>query len=323
MNKEVSVTGMEVKAHAEEGLLINEVKAKDSNTWDDAATAGTNLIALRPASTSNLTNWWHANSKKSAEEAGQGELGDTVEISSGTYYANVSASNTTDISDYTLVYDEAQTSQTKYAQGSTMAETHVYFKDASFGANKKDAEHTTPVSYYEDGEGFYVKYIYYLKSSGDQDLDITDLKASVKAAAKSGDTGDTTALMASLRVGIEVPASNASTATRAGFGIFAPVTDATATYNVTGAADGTGSTSVTAVTATTGSFTTPTTLNISSGDPATPATITIPDVNDDGIPVYVYVWFEGEDNNCTSDNLQTVLSTYDIDVKFSIGDAVY
>ena len=56
MNKEVSVTGMEVKAHAEEGLLINEVKAANSDTWDDAATAGSNTIALRPASTSNLTN---------------------------------------------------------------------------------------------------------------------------------------------------------------------------------------------------------------------------------------------------------------------------
>jgi hypothetical protein len=322
MNKEVSVTGMEVKAHAEEGLLINEVKAADSQTWDDAATAGSTTFALRPASTSNLTNWWHANSKKSYDEAGQDELGDTVQISDGVYYADVSASNTTDISDYTAVYDEASTTQTNYATGNTKAETHVYFKDASFGTNKKDTTHTTPDTYYDDGEGFYVKYTYYLKSSGDQDLVITDLKAAVKAAQKDGDGGDTTALMSSLRVGIEVPTSNTSS-TRAGFGIFAPVTDATSSYKVTGATDGTSPATVAPVTGTTGSFTTPTTLNISSGNPATPAPITIPNVNSPGIPVYVYVWFEGEDGSCTSDNLQTILSTYDIDIKFSVGDQVY
>jgi hypothetical protein len=321
MNKTVEVTGMEVKAHAEEGLLINEVKAANSQTWDDAATAGSTTFALRPASTSNLTNWWHANSKKSHEEAGQDELVDTVQISDGVYYANVSASNTTDISDYTAVYDEASTTETNYATGNTKAETHVYFNDASFGTNKKDTTHTTPDTYYDDGEGFYVKYTYYLKSSGDQDLDITDLKAAVKAAQKSGDTGDTTALMASLRVGIEVPASNASNAARAGFGIFAPVTNATASYKVTGAADGSSPATVAPVTGTTDSFTTLTSLNIVTE--GTPATITIPDVNDAGIPVYVYVWFEGEDGSCTSDNLQTILSTYDIDVKFSVGDQVY
>jgi hypothetical protein len=321
MNKEVSVTGMEVKAHAEEGLLINEVKAADSQTWDDSATAGTLTFELRPASTSNLTNWWHANSKKSYDEAGQDNLSDTVQISSGVYYANVSASNTTDISDYVAVYDEASTTQTNYALGNTKAETHVYFKDASFGNTKKDTTHTTPDTYYDEGEGFYVKYTYYLKSSGDEDLEITDLKAAVKAAQKSGDTGDTTALMASLRVGIEVPASNASNATRAGFGIFAPVTDATASYKVTGAADGTSPATVAPITGTTDSFTDLTSLNIVTS--GTPATITIPDVNDNGIPVNVYVWFEGEDENCTSDNLQTILSTYDIDIKFSIGDAAY
>ena len=307
MNKEVSVTGMEVKAHAEEGLLINEVAAANSNTWDDAATAGTNLISLRPASTSNLTNWWHANSKTSAEEAGQGELGDTVQDAEGNYYANVSASNTPTISDKAIVgaVGADPVGQEGNATGDSKAETHVYYKDASFGT----------ASQYDDGEGFYVKYTYYLKSSGDGDLAVTDLKAAVKAAPKASDNGDTTALMGSLRVGIEVPASNANNAARAGFGIFAPVTGATGSYSVTGAANGTSPATVAPVTGTTNSFTTATTLNIDNE--GTPATITIPDVNDAGIPVYVYVWFEGEDNNCTSDNLLTVLSTYDIDIKFS------
>ena len=140
------------------------------------------------------------------------------------------------------------------------------------------------------------------------------LSAAVKASPKQGDTGNTTALMGSLRVGIEVPASKTSGASRAGFKIFAPVTGADTEYKVTGAADGTSPSTVRPVTATTGNFTAATALNTSA--------VTIPDVNDNGIPVYVYVWFEGEDNNCTSDNLQTILSTYDIDINFSIDDTV-
>jgi len=310
MNKTVSVTGMEVKAHAEEGLLINEVKLASSGTWDDAATAGSNVIALRPSSTSNLTNWWHANSKISNEEAGIGELGSTVSDGNGNYYSDVSASNNA-ISDKAIVFDENSTTETDYATGNTKAETHVYYKDASFGTANQ----------YDDGEGFYVKYTYYLKSSGDGDLVVSDLKAAVKAAQKAGDNGNTAELMKSLRVGIEVPASNAANAARAGFGIFAPVNGADASYSVTNVATGATSDAVTAVVAaTTGQFTTATTLNISTNN--TPATITIPDVNDNGIPVYVYVWFEGEDNNCTSNNLLTILSTYDIDINFSY-DGVY
>lgn len=315
MNKEVSVTGMEVKAHAEEGLLINEVKLATSTTWDSQATAGTNTVALRPASTSNLTNWWHANSKQFNEEAGIGELGQTVDDGNGNYYANVSATNTPTISDKTIVYDEASTTQTDYATGNSKAETHVYYKDASFGTSNQ----------YDDGEGFYVKYIYYLKSSGANDLVVSDLQARVKAYAKTGDTGNTADLMKSLRVGIEVPASNASSAARAGFGIFAPVPGADDTYSVTNDATGSASTSVNAVDATTlGTATAYTTLNITTtGDNPSTSTITIPDVNDAGIPVYVYVWFEGEDNACTSKNLQSIISTYDIDIDFSVGNNVY
>lgn len=320
MNKEVSVTGMEVKAHAEEGLLINEVAAKDSETWDAQATAGNNVISLRPASTYNLTNWWHANSKISHEEAGIGELGDTVQDANGKYYTNVSASNTPTISDKAIVgaVDADPAGQEGNATGNTKAETHVYYKDASFGQTTNG---------YDDGEGFYVKYTYYLKSSGDSDLTASNLQARVKAAQKTGDNGDTTNLMKSIRVGIEVPASNATSAARAGFGIFAPVPGATADYKVTTA--DTGASSQDAVLTplasgkNLGEFTPYATLNITPEGSSTASTITIPDVNDDGIPVYVYVWFEGEDQACTSDNLQTVLSTYDIDIDFSVGDLVY
>ena len=71
MNKEVSVKGMQVKAQAEAGLLINEVKTAGDDYWDESATAlvapGTALV---PTSTTNATKWFHANSRIASDEAG-------------------------------------------------------------------------------------------------------------------------------------------------------------------------------------------------------------------------------------------------------------
>ncbi|MBP0968433.1 MAG: PPC domain-containing protein, partial [Oscillospiraceae bacterium] len=104
MNKEVSVTGMQMKAQAEKGLLINEMAgtgevgspAVDNGTYAVSATAGqSTAISLRPASTSDLTSWYHANSKNSSNEAGADANGavdtdNTVLISAGKYYDDIS-----------------------------------------------------------------------------------------------------------------------------------------------------------------------------------------------------------------------------------------
>jgi hypothetical protein len=299
MNKEVSVTGMEVKAHAEEGLLINEVAAYDDDAWDALANANTTpeTISLRPASTSNLTTFWHANSKKSYDEAGVEDLDATVDIAGGKYL-NVTAGQTG-------IEDEARVAAAS-AEGNSKAETHVYYKDASFGTDDQ----------YDDGEGFYVKYTYYLKSSGDEDLDLDDLRVRVKATKKTtAPAGTTTDLEKSLRVGVTMLESTANAATSAGYLIFAPVNGGDLTYDVTTVAAGTTTAEVTAIgTTATGTATAYTKLN------ATNKTITIPNVNSNGIPVQVFVWFEGEDQNCMSDNLDTVLSTYDIDIDFQAYD---
>ena len=71
MNKTVNVTNMQVKAKAEKGLLINEVAAIDSTTWDELATstADTNFTLI-PMSTLDGVNWNHANSTK-ANDSGK------------------------------------------------------------------------------------------------------------------------------------------------------------------------------------------------------------------------------------------------------------
>jgi len=298
MNKEVQVTGMEVKAHAEEGLLINEVATANSNTWDELATANTTptTVVMRPASTADLTTWWHANSKIYNDEAGQNNLSGTVDVdSNGNKYVNIST-----ISDYDLV-------KSGEAAGGTKAETHVYYKDASFGTSGS----------YEDGEGFYVKYTYYLKSSGDTDLSVSNLQVKVKATKNTTGTnasGSSDNLDPCLRVGVTMN-TTASGGTVAGTKIFSPITTGEINYTVTSNQKGDSTASVTSTPAETGKFSEYVTLNKNSD-----TKITIPKVTSDGTPVYVYVWFEGEDAACKSINLTDILAAYDIDVSFYDAD---
>ena len=313
MNKEVTVTGMELKAHSEEGLLINEVKLATSNTWDDSAKAAATAteFQLRPTSTSDLATWWHANSKKSADEAGVDATGDTVVVNSttGAIYTNLSTAT-----DETIIGAENAASGDK-ATGNTQAETHVFYTDASYGT----------AGSYQNGEGYYVRYTYYLKSSGQDDFVVSNLQAKVKATKKVA-ANDTQKLDPALRVGIAVPTST-STATIAGRGIFSPIPGSEAlgatdtSYGVTDDVTASSNTIVSPTVATTlGEYTAYATLNLDSETPGTKKTITIPKVTSDGIPVYVYVWFEGEDTHCMSDNLTATLNAYDIDITFNCDD---
>jgi len=308
MNKEVSVTGMEVKAHAEEGLLINEVATANDTNWDDQATGNITptTVVLRPASTSDLSAWWHANSKISADEAGMDALTDTVVVdaTNGYYYTNIST-DATGVEDNPLV-TAAQ------AVGNSKAETHIYYKDASFGGDNDT---------YQDGEGFYVMYKYYLKSSGDANLDISNLQVKVKATKNTTAGGSSDNLDPALRVGVKMPVSTVANAAYSKSLIFAPVAGADSPYDVTSTLTGEAASKVSVtptVAGTTGQFTAYATLNTVTNNANDP--ITIPSVTSAGIPVYVYVWFEGEDTHCNSDALTATLATYDIDVNFYDGD---
>jgi hypothetical protein len=310
MNKKVSVTGMEVKAHAEEGLLINEVKLATSDTWDNEATANTTptLIKLRPASTQNFTKWWHANSKVSADEAGiDGNQANTVAISDGVYYKEVTG-GASGISDQVLVGDEGDsptaTGVNGQATGNSKAETHVYYDQASFGDSSKAA--------YDNGEGYYVKYTYYLKSSGEGALTVNNFQAKVTATKKAltseesaqTDTTESANLNKALRVGVEYAGQKM---------IFAPVSGADSTYQVTTNAAGTAANVV--------NYTTSTDyVQINKIGDAAATPVTVPSVTTDGAPVYVYLWFEGEDSNCNSDNIKAILNTFDIDISFKDAD---
>lgn len=302
MNKEVKVTNMQVKAHAEEGLLINEVAAFNSNTWDEEATAGDGetFTALRPASTKNLTEWWHANSKKSSNEAGYGsgsvDADNTVKVGDN-YYTDISSAPNV----VTKTFNEN-------GSDGTAAQKDVYFNNATFGPNKGSG-----AAGYDDGEGYYVRYTYYLKSSNTSKLTVAanKLEAKVTAVVNATDaasSGASTNLDPSLRVGVMLGGTG-------NYMIFAPVTGADAPYSVTGTTTGKGYTQLVASTDNSTKYTKSTDYV-----PINNSAIEISDVNTDGIPVYVYLWFEGEDSHCKSDNLTTTLDRYTITVDFRDAD---
>ena len=284
MNKQVQVVGMEVKAHAEEGLLINEIALATDTNWDEQATGNTTTaIELRPASTKDLTAWWHANSKRVNDEAGYGsgtiDTAKTVEIgdNTGVYYKNISG----------------LTPSTIAAVAGSQAQTDVYYEDATFGQSGS----------YQNGEGYYVKYSYYLKSSNQSDLTITsgNLTANVKATLKEGTSGTSTDLDPALRVGVRVTDKQATP--NSYFKIFAPVSNHDASNFITGDVSGSSYAEYTYAEGNTD-------VAINTGN------VIVPNVNDDGILVEVFLWFEGEDSHCQSQYLTATLDTYDISIIF-------
>lgn len=287
MNKTVEVTGMQMKAQAEKGLLINEmtgtgdVSGTNNGTYSESAKAGdASATALRPASTANLSAWWHANSKKSSLEAGVNAAGDgmdadTVKVNTNDYY--------TDIKPASL------TPNTTAATADTNCERTVYYADGVGGTAN-----------YDDGEGYYIKYTYYLKSSSNATMEVSASKllAKVTATLQGGEGATVQDLDPALRVGIQVDGDTKTT-------IYAPVANYDSEYYVTNAATGAASTKVEPVAGGTDAA-----INT--------AAVTLPAVNSTtGKAVYVYVWYEGEDSHCKSDNIAATLNSYEIKVEFT------
>ena len=272
MNKEVEVTNMRVKAVAEEGLLINEVADYSSATWDNVATAAQDSASaaymLYPASTANGTNWYHAASKKSNTAAGaaQGQESNDLIKAAGASTGYETLTGLTAISAMT----DAN------AVGGTKAARTTYGRAA-----------TSPA-------GYYVQYTYYLKASSGTAIGLgtqaDDMNVAIKSVSATVDGTASTALDASLRVGIKMNSA---------FYIYAPVSGYTETYYVNAS-----STPTNAIAGTTKTYT-----DLDS----------IPAAGSDGTAVQVYLWYEGEDANCKSDNATAAtLDNIDVDITFSL-----
>jgi hypothetical protein len=269
MNTQVSATNMQVRAVAEQGILINEIATSNDGNWDNEATAKQTAAAdaslLYPASTTTGSTWYHASSKKSSSSASASQGAASTDLN-GSYE--------------TLTSLVAITAMSKSATAGTEAKRETMGKATDAAA------------------GYYVHYEYYLKSSGDQiDLD-PDTSGEKYIAIKSvtatePETKASANLNKALRVGIKVNSV---------FYIYAPVTGFTASYYVNG-----GSTATTPI-----AGTTLTATDLES----------LPASNQNGTKVDVYIWYEGEDANCKTDNATAVtLDNIKVDIVFSLETA--
>ncbi len=80
MNTQVSATGTQVKAVAEDGILIiNELDADEAQNWRNTTQASYSMLAsLAPTSTANVSTWFH-NSSTDQDDAKAGQLASTYE----------------------------------------------------------------------------------------------------------------------------------------------------------------------------------------------------------------------------------------------------
>lgn len=296
MNKEVSVTNMQVKARAEGGLLINEVADASDTHWDDEATAnklpGT---ALYPTSTTDGTKWFHANSKISSDEAGATAL-------------NTKSTNLSSAGYEELTLTAADTA----VSAGTNAKNSIYYKN-----NDNTAGY--------DGTGtdaaYYVKYEYFLRVSNDsgltlartagaQNVAIKEVKATInKQNDGTAGTANSSDLDKALRVGIKMGGK---------MYIYAPVYGAVTTDDAYFACTSVTNIAATESTPASQTITNAEVLPFATNAKTYTALTTLPGTTGSGAEVDVYLWYEGEDDNCQSDKITTSLDNIMVDITFSL-----
>lgn len=269
MNKTVQATNMQVQAKADQGLLINEVSTANDSNWDALATTNQNEgIKLHATSTANTSTWYAAYStkKNSAASATKGtESGDLTTEGYKTLGTDTG---------YTTKVETVQA-----AESGVSGKQEVTWVDA-------DQDNS-----YDNGEGYYVKYTYYLKSSGDAITCSTDAKSktlNIKDVTVTG-SDKSANLDKALRVAIVVNGKAY---------IYAPLYETAQTCYVAAGSNAT------------------TTL---VGEQPT-AMETIPAVTDSGEEVNVYLYFEGEDPNLMTDNVTETLDKLVVSFKFALAD---
>lgn len=272
MNTRVTATNMQVQAIADQGILINEVADATDTNWDNSVnTATATTIKLHATSTANTDTWYVAYSKSQD---------DAAVASSGTPSSNLT------IDGYKVLGTDLTTAtETVSAVAGSTAQRDILYVD-------KDND-----SAYDENEGYYVKYTYYIKSSADAITltpTTTGQSFNIKSVTATTLTSNSADLDKALRVAIVV----ANTAY-----IYAPVYDYA---NSEAAADYYVNASSTA--------TTPLDNTVSYATALT----SIPATTDNGAPIYVYMYFEGEDTNLKTSNVTATLDNVKIDIEFEL-----
>lgn len=279
MNSFVNATQMRVLAKAEKGILISNEAKTD---WNDLAIAShSTALEVYPTSTLNGTKWYHSTSSSS------------------------SLANTGN--PYTVLSDDA-----KFAEDTAAGKSGAGYLNtngqAGFQAEAGETEDEPAVSYEAD-EAYYLVNSFYIKSSAEQltsKLYINSVTATT-AAQQAGSA----ALNQALRV-LVVCGSNSK--------IFAPFRSTGLTYGVF-ASWNTGDNPATTQKVEDGWATTTEVTAIGSGvvDTVLAESQVIParsDTTNGPLQIKIYLYFEGEDAACYSDNITASLDTISVSVKF-------
>lgn len=280
MNKTVEVTNMTVKAQAEGGLLISETAGHAaSDQWDDVATAK-NLPSgvVLLPTSSSDTKAWYHANSKSANDEAGASEDELSDNLSGDY-ATLSLINTDAITT---------------AVAGTNAANEIYYVDGDSTSGYSSA----------GDSAYYVKYTYYLKTSNENGvtgMGLADTKQclSIKDVSVTG-ASTSTVLDKSLRVGVAIDGK---------FYIFAPLytgtgTDTPAAYYVFDGDDGDENIHIAAIPANGVAYT-----DIASLNGVT---------TDSPLQADIYLWYEGEDPNCKSENITSTLDQLVVGLKFEL-----
>lgn len=264
MNNFVTAQGMEVKAKAENGIVIS--KAASGEAWKESATsARTATLELKPTSTATGATWVHSTSNDSSDENTENDyelLTTAVDATTGAGYVN----------------DNGQANYQQVAGGE------------GDGA-------------YEADSTYYAMHSFYIKSSAEaiqKTIYITNVKATLPGTQNSADLNKALRVLvklngtdASAKVYSPVyAASGYSVATTAG-------TYATATKAAVTPIDASGSNGL-----------------IASASQQFLANQNIPASSGTPLQIDIYLYFEGEDPNCKSDNLTATLDNIQVEVTF-------
>jgi hypothetical protein len=263
MNNFVNATQMNIKARAENGIVIsNEAKS----LWKDSAEAShQTAIAVYPTSTATGATWCHStsnNANLANTENPYSMVTPTLDADSGAGYVN----------------DNGQ---------------------AGYQSAKGQTDDEPPVKYEADS-AYYLLNSFYIKSSAEA-LTKTIYVTEVTATGATNSAN----LDKALRVLIREHGTPASAK------VFAPFDGATLSYN-----------SCTAVSNDTPSYTAVTAIYPNAAGNAGKDIVLLADHT---IPAYssetpvqidIYLYFEGEDENCISANIAAQLDVLNVSVKF-------
>ena len=185
---------------------------------------------------------------------------------------------------YTELELDSEVIQTAVAGSNGQKE--VFYKDSGeTGYDEADAK-------------YYIKYTYYLKTSteGTTSLGLTSGSQNVNISVVNVEGNEnSTDLNKSMRVGVAIGGK---------FYIFAPISGATGTYFVNA------TTETTAIDSSASTHDAPMTI-------ATGLT-SLPGINGTPEEVNIYMWYEGEDENCKSENVTATLDELTVKVEFKL-----